>query len=371
MSLNVWKLIRPIALFLVAVLSVGVGRSRGQEVGLESVQRRLDALESQVGQLSMAPHVVFGADDDGSSACHCQTNCECEELCCPGWEAAAEMVYFKPRQRGLDYAVSEDGTTAVFGNATIHNLDYDRNAGARASVGYRTKTGWAVRGGYTSFETDGIAGADRPTGIGQLFPTRSQPDGFVETDSARARSQFEYHTFDLTGDRPVYQNSFSLLSIFGGVRWVDLDELHRFTYNGRDFTNGRVIDQNKMSGVGLRMGSEGRWQMAKGISVFGSLAGGLTYGRFTSTTFEDNLDSAIVVTDVTNRFEQAVANLEARGGVSASWRNVLVSAGYELNNWFGVIDRTVFTGNVERGGLATISDDLLLEGLFVRVAMNW
>ena len=352
---------------VIGLLAIGVALPKGaaaQDIGMDPIVNRLNALEAQVNQLSLAPAVVFGSEAEPA--------CEpCEDYFCPGWEAAAEMVYFKPRQRGLDYAVTEDGTTAVFGNAQVHSLDYDRNAGARAAVGYRTKTGWALRGTYTSFETNGTAGVDRPAGIGQLFPTRSVPDGFVETDSARASAQFEFHTFDLTADRPVYQNSFTMLSIFGGARWVDVDQLYRFDYNGRDFTNGRIIDETKMNGFGLRLGSEGRWKMAGGFSAFGSLAGGLTYGRFRTTNFEDNLDSTIVVSNLSTQYDQAIATLETRAGVSATWRNVIVSAGYELNDWFGLAERSVFTGNTERGGLATISDDILLEGFFLQVAMGW
>ncbi|MCA9170520.1 MAG: hypothetical protein KDB23_22735, partial [Planctomycetales bacterium] len=167
------------------------------------------------------------------------------------------------------------------------------------------------------------------------------------------------------------QNCFTVLSVFGGTRWVDVDQLSRLDYNGRDFTNGRVIDHTEMNGFGLRMGTEGRWKMAHGISVFGSLAGGLTYGRFHTTAFEDNLDSTIVITDISQSYDQAIANLETRLGMSATWRNVVVSAGYELNDWFGLAERSVFTGTTERGGLATISDDILLEGFFLQVAMGW
>ena len=58
-------------------------------------------------------------------------------------------------------------------------------------------------------------------------------------------------------------------------------------------------------------------------------------------------------------------------GLGWNWRNVTLSGGYEMANWFGLADRSMFTDESQEATFASISNDVLLEGLFFQVALVW
>lgn len=350
---------------------------------LESALQRLDQLERQVNQLTGqggAPvmpanyvNINHLSSKRGGAAAECSNGpLPCSDpLVCPGWEYTAELLYLKVRQRGLDFAITEDGTALSLGVGQVHHLDYDRDVGSRQSLGYRTKTGWTLRFAYTYLETDGIAYATRPDGIGQLFATRSQPGGAEEANAARAASAFDYRLFDLQAERWIFQNKFAQLDVFGGVRYADIRQRFDYAYHGRDFTNGIIRDITNMDGFGLRLGSQGRWKMACGLSVFGNCALGMTYGRFDTSYYESNLDDTILLTSVTDDYDQAVASLDARLGLAYTLGWATVSAGYEMANWFNLSERAIFTDDIQESTYAPLAQDVLLEGLFASLDVRF
>jgi hypothetical protein len=331
---------------------------------LDSLQAslwRIERLEEQVQSLSAcAPVVNF------------ETPCEeivRDGVVCGGWEASADFLYLKPRQRGLDFAATEDGTALVLGSGNIHNLDFDREGGVRASVGYRTKARWGIHAVYTNFSTDGVAYAERPDGIGQMFATRSHPDGTQEANTARMAGTLDYQLFDVLVDRPFYDTRYATFTGFGGLRFIDFAQDFRYDYDGRDFTNGQIIDQTRMDGVGLRMGAEGRWRMAGGFSTFGRFAGGITYGRYETQYFEDNLNGNVLITQMRDQYEQAISSLDAAAGISWTYRAFQISAGYEMINWFNLSERGAFVDDIQEATYVPLSQDLLLEGFFLQLAL--
>lgn len=333
-----------------------------EPVALDESLDRLSRLEAQVAELSRQQFASNGA-------------CETESCClppvcstvCPGWEASVEGLYLKMHQRGLDFASTEDGTNTILGRGEVHSLDYDRDAGFRTSIGYRTKAYWAVRVQYTTFDTDGVAIAERPGGVGQLFATRSHPDGNEEADVATAFSSFQYQTFDLQADRPVWESPFAALGIFGGLRWIDVEQEHQFRYNGRDFVNGEIIDRTDMDGIGLRLGGEGTWRMAGGLSAFGRLGTSVVYGQYETRLTETNIGGSQQLVDMIDRFDQAIPSLEAALGIGYTWNGWSVRTGYEVIHWFNLADRAMYVDDIQEGTYAPLSQDVLLEGFFAQL----
>ena len=108
-------------------------------------------------------------------------------------------------------------------------------------------------------------------------------------------------------------------------------------------------------------------RMAGGVSAFGSLAGGLVYGQYESHFYEDNLDGNVVITDVVDEFDQALASLDARAGVAWTWRGLTVSGGYEMANWFNLADRATYVDDIQEATYVPAAQDVLLEGLFLQL----
>jgi hypothetical protein len=328
---------------------------------------RLPSLTESLTALPVSARTQFGPlfepDCDRPAA-----SCDLE---CPVWEGYVDYLYWRPRQRGLDYAVSEDGTALTVGRGEIHELELDRHSGIRGQLAYRTKTGWGMSFGYTYYQTEGTDTAIRPAGIGELFATRSHPDTNEEAEIAIATGSFDYQVFDVLGYRSIFRNRFSDVRIFGGVRLADIDQALRVDYDGRDFVSGVVSSQMRMDGFGLRVGAEGTWRMSHGFGVFGRAGGGLVLGRFRSSLFESNLNGAQLITVVDDDYHQAVPELDLAGGVSWSWNGLSLAAGYEMTDWFNLSNRAAFIDDIHEGLYGPFNADILLEGLFARIAYSY
>lgn len=294
----------------------------------------------------------------------------CCDLECPVWEGSIDYLYWRPRQRGLDYAVVEDGAALTVGSGRIRELELDRESGIRGSLAYRTKTGWGLLFGYTHYDTDGINSVLRPPGVGELFATRSHPDSNEEADIATATGSLDYQVFDVLGYRSIFRNRFSDVRLFGGVRFADIDQATSIDYDGRDFVDGLVSSRMQMDGFGLRVAAEGNWRMGFGFGVFGRVGGGLVLGRFQTRLFESNLNGAELITAMEDDYTKAVPQLDLAGGVSWGWRGLSVSVGYEMTDWFDLSNRSVFIDDIHEGLYGPFETDILLEGLFARVAFS-
>lgn len=315
-------------------------------------------------QYQVLPPVVSSQQLD---ACGWSPNVAAMPACCPGVYGSTSLLYWRPTQRGLAYAVTEDGTSLTIGRGQVHEVDNDRNTGVRAELGYRTATAWALAFRFTSIDFDGNHQVNRPPGIGQLFSTRSHPDGNEEADSASAQTNLDYQVFDLEASRPVVQGSFINWSVFGGIRWAEIGQANAFFYDGRDFVAGEIHEHLQVDGAGLQAGTEGSWNLAYGFGLVGRASAGLMRGRFDSHWRETNLQNNVTLVDITDRAWQALPNIELSLGMSWSRGPLRVSCAYELINWFSVYDRSMFIDDIHEAAYGPFSKDVLLDGVTATV----
>lgn len=283
-------------------------------------------------------------------------------VCRPEVFGSIALLNLKPTLRGMDYAVTEDGTSLTVGRGDLQALEHETDSGFRALLGYRTATGWGLAARYSTIEFEGEDHVVRPDGTGQLFATRTHPDGNEEADTADAVGDLEYHVFDLEASNRILANSFIEMNIFGGLRWAEINVHSQFDYDGRDFVLGRLRDTMEANGIGLQIGSEGSWKIAGGFALTGRVSAGLMRANFKSHRFETNLDDAVVLVDATNEFAQAMPNAEFSGGVSWTRGPFTIAGAYELINWFNAYDRGMFVDDIHEASFGPFSEDILLDG---------
>ena len=313
---------------------------------------------------------LLGTPDAASAAstsCCTHTTLSCE---CPGWLAGVDYLNWKLRRRGLDYAVAEDGTATTLGSGRIQNLEFSRDSGVRASLGYQFDTLWQLRFGYTWFDADDVASSVRPPGTGQLFATRSHPVNNEEADTASAFGSFDLQVFDLEAARWMRLDNVSSLRVFAGLRFADIEENLIFDYDGRDFTNGRITNPVNLNGFGIRSGLEGRWDMFERLSLFGRAAVSVMFANITSRLTETDFAGAVVIADEVDEYDQALPVLEAMLGAAYHFDRFEVSGGYELSNWFNLGERATFNDDANEGNYGPFSTDLLLEGFVLQLTMR-
>ncbi len=286
---------------------------------------------------------------------------------CPGWLVSVDYLNWDVRQRGTDFAITTDDSALSVGQGSVHHLEMDRNSGVRTGLGYRTGSGWELGLGYTYYQTDGTVSAAEPAN-GNMWATRSHPNQNQEAATADASGEFSYSVFDLEARYPLVRRCPVAVQIFGGLRWADIDQAFRVAYDGVDFDRAQYSDTSSATGFGLRLGAESQWRWNSSWSLFGSAAGSILYGRFHTRLFETNVAGADTIVDVRDDYGQAVPVLDAALGVAWNRGPVQVRAGYEMANWFNLADRSMFPDNVHEGAYAPLSEDVLLEGFFIRLS---
>lgn len=305
------------------------------------------------------------------TSANAQDDVECSSPCLPRFHGSVDMISWSPHMRGLDFAASEDGTSLSIGSGQVHDLDLDRDIGMRTHLGFRATEHWSINFGYTHFGTEGTDTVLRPAGAGQLFPTVSYPGGPQDAEIASAFASFDYDAFDVVAAYPLVCRPAIGISVFGGLRWADINHELLTQLDGRDFVNGEILNQSDVNAFGLRFGSDCEWRLPHGWSVFGTTAVGALYGNIDNYRLETNNNGAQTLVSLTDAYEQPIFNIETALGASWNVAGVQLSFGYELNIWTNLGDSLRFVDDNESGGMTAMPGDLLLEGMFVRLSKSW
>ena len=282
-----------------------------------------------------------------------------------------DLISWTPHQRGMDFVATDAGGATAIGPGQLHDVNLDRDIGTRSTIGLVTRTGWGFDIAYTYFDTEGERTINRPPGVGQLFSTISHPRENDEAETATAIAALDYNVFDLTGRYIIINHEHAAVELFGGLRFADIDQNMTALYDGRDFDNAVISRESNVSAFGLRFGGVSRCRVGAGFSFFGSAACSALHGKIENHRLETDLNGGRTIVDLGNSYTQAIFNLDTALGLSWQHDNWNLSTGYEFNVWTNLGDNIRLFDNFDGGRVAGLSGDLLLDGLFVRVARAW
>jgi hypothetical protein len=290
----------------------------------------------------------------------------------PGGEffADAEYLFLKPHRRDLDFAIVNPGRTND-PEGSIQSVDWTTRSGFRAGAGYRAPDqGWEIGFFYTYFHDDQTAFAASPNG-GELFATMTHPGTIEFADRARAEASLSYNVFDLEAGRRFSVGEIVTLRPFGGARFAHIDQNVSVLYDGADANMDQVGSRLKFDGGGPRLGGEADWKFLEHFSLYGRAAGSLMIGDFRSQQTEVNNGGATVLTNVSESFRKVVPVLEMGFGVGYEREHLRLSVGYEIIDWFGLVDTPAFINDVHQGKYTRNLSDLSLEGVAVRAEVRY
>jgi hypothetical protein len=282
---------------------------------------------------------------------------------CPGWYASAEYLLLRLRRRGLDYAIPTRDTADYIGDGTVREVEFTHDSGYRAGLGYITSSGWDIGFRYTAFDTLETASANAPAG-GNLWATLSHPAHRAEAGTAFATAGLDYEVFDLELGRWMQLNRFTAVRMLGGLRWLETDQQLVVQYDGAGFREGLVQRTRGDSGLGVRLGGEVHWAVFRGLSTFLRGSAAVVYSQAETVARETDEQGQRLLVDIADDHTQSVSNLEAAMGLAYARGPWTIRGGYELSTWFNLSNQITFDDQ-HRGAYASISDDLLLEGLFL------
>jgi hypothetical protein len=302
-------------------------------------------------------HVVVEGHEDEGNPFH-------------GFYFTGDYLLLKPRRNAFDFAVvSPDRTTTPGGN--VADVQWDTDSGYRLATGFALPGhDWSVGFTYTYLHTHGGGEEVAPAG-GALFATLTRGGSFDQVDSAVARASFNYNVFDVDlSHKFKCHESFDLV-VFGGGRFAWIDQSLSAVYNGGPdkATNDTVTSPVTFQGAGLTIGSEGLWNFYHGLGIYARARGSLLSGTFHNTLTETANNGTVSIVNVNERYQQIVPVAEMGMGLSYCGEHWHLSVGYELANWFNMVNSVDFPDSSNIGKVGRRTSDLSLEGLAVQLGL--
>jgi hypothetical protein len=281
-----------------------------------------------------------------------------------------EYVLAFPQRGNMDFALPNPN----FGRApvgAIQSLDWGASNGVRLSAGWRPAGSlFDVAFSYTYLYGHDQQSAFAPPG-GQLYTTQTRP-GFVDdATSAQASSRLSYNVYDLGVGRTIPLDSEFSLRLSTGVRIAAIYQNVNALYNGLQADNAQTLQQNSYVGGGLTAGGEARWALSNHFTLFGRVGGAILSGQQNTLVFESNHSGATVDTNVTDRVWQVVPVVEVAAGVTWQRNGYSVSVGFEMTNWFGLVNRPQFIDSSSEGSFTSTQSDLSVEAIYFRFAKTF
>jgi hypothetical protein len=282
-----------------------------------------------------------------------------------GFIVRGAYLLMQPRRRAMDFAI----VSPVANGSPIGNLvevPWESTSGFRAGLGYRLPgDGWEIGLEYTYLFTDSTRTEKAPLG-GTLFVTLAQPPmGFLEADTAAARNLFLYNVLDLVVGRRFSVGESTSLWLGGGGRFAWIKQELTAAYDGATVSQASISSPIDFDGYGLRVGGEGQWNISEKLSLFAKAFGSLVVGDFDTSLLQTRGAGTTTDVSLSDHFRKVVPVAEL--GVGLGWQGEAFRfrVGYELTNWFGLVDSPDLVNELNKPSRRT--SDLSIDGLAIEV----
>ncbi len=295
-------------------------------------------------------------------------------------EASVGRLYFgtehanwKMRRRDLDFAVTHSGTALAIGSGEIRELSFDRDNNFKAFFGFKLDDVWKAGIVYSNYRTSQSMALESQF-AGSLFATRSHPKYNEEAFDAEIAAIFESNIFDAEVRGDISFSDRASITVFGGFRWMDVTQSVVTAYDGLDFNQGLISQQNQSDLFGLRFGGLGSFNISDDFYLFGSLEATIAYGEHAVSLNEmDNeFGTQDVLVDVQDTYGQGHLLSAAAFGVGWEFAGGCdLKLGYEINYWGGLADRLVFLDDTHEAMFSHETEDILMDGFFVRLSRDY
>jgi hypothetical protein len=282
--------------------------------------------------------------------------------------AQADYLLLRARRPALDIAIVDPVATIPRGS--IESADWGTRSGMRFELGYQTDAGLCLGASYTYFHTVGNRVLNAPAG-GVLLPTLTVPQ-IDQVDAARASSNLDLDVFDIQVGHTITVNDDLDLCVFAGGRFADIQQKLNAVYSGgvigalRDTVSAPI----SIDGAGIRIGGEGHMKLGGGFSFYAKAAGSLLAGHL-STSTRETLDGNTPVVNVAERRDDIFPVAELGLGVSWQTNQLRVTVGYEMANWYNMVNSVDFVEGSGMNKTARRTGDLSLEGLALQVGWRF
>jgi hypothetical protein len=287
-----------------------------------------------------------------------------------GWYVRADYLLLRAYRTASDFAVNSPQLTGVAAGS-IESAGWETRSGFRVGAGYQLPDeSWRLGVTYTYLYTAGNSSLQAPPG-GELFATLTRGGSIDDVASASGFSSLNYNVLDLDATWLWHPGKRWEVEVFGGARFAWINQQLHALYNGgtAGAVDAVVSSPVYFTGAGLTAGGRGFWRIWNDLGVYGTGRLSLLSGRFRNFLNETNGDGQVTVVDVHEQFRQVVPVAEVGAGLAWQSSHLCVSMGYELTDWFHMVDSPDFATGLNIGKVSRRTSDLTLEGLAIKVAI--
>lgn len=280
----------------------------------------------------------------------------------------AEYLLLRPRRGAFDFALVDPNRDLV-PSGSVQSLNYELRSGVRVGIGYLlAESLWDAKFEYTYLGSGADRTVSAPAG-GTLYATLTRPGLNDEANTASATAGLQYNLFDAVLGRRVILDERTAARIYGGIRFATIRQSFQTIYNGGDANQGLVSTNSNFDGFGPLAGGELTWTVCNGFHLYGRGSAALITGRLGNPINETNNGGRTLYGDLQFSERRIIPVMSLGLGLGWQADRVSIRAGYEITNWFGLIDTPRFSGELSEGKFTTRPGDLSLEGLFVQIGL--
>jgi hypothetical protein len=287
-----------------------------------------------------------------------------------GMYFTGDYLLIRARRNALDFAVnSPNGGDIAAGD--VEKLSWETRSGFRFGAGYQLPDDcWRIGVSYTNFYTAADHTLNAPSG-GQLFATLTRGGSIDDVGSASAFSSLSYNIIDLEATRLLSLGKGLDVQLFGGGRLAFIDQKFDATYNGGSAlaVNDTVQSPIYFRGAGLEAGALGFWKIWHDLGLYGKGRVSLLSGEFRNFLSETNGNGSVTIVNVKDVYYQVIPEVELSAGLAYEGEHFRFSVGYELANWFNMVNSPDFATSLNVGKVSRRTSDLTLEALSIQLGV--
>ncbi|CCB88759.1 Lpg1974 family pore-forming outer membrane protein [Simkania negevensis] len=260
----------------------------------ESMEDRIQTLEREMQEISTRnPQETLGANFTSARP----------EVLGENVFLTFDILYWHPKVGGTEFAYSANMQSQIIsvpGGAPIilptrrgdvKENDFDWEWGLKAGIGYNlTHDGWDIYAQYTYYNPDSTSSSSKAPPSG-LLPLRLL--GQIIAQKVKSSFEIEYDNVEFELGRNYFVSAFLSFRPFLSMKstWIDLNQ--RITYVASplndaafpgEFTTSafdfKAKCESKLWGIGPRIGTNTRFHLGHGFSIFGDFSTSILYGYF-------------------------------------------------------------------------------------------
>jgi hypothetical protein len=206
---------------------------------------------------------------------------------------------------------------------------------------------------------------------GVVYPTLTRPGVVDRVALATANAGVNMNVFDFETARTFRIDEGFTFRLGMGPRFANMNNTLNGLYFGGDANSAFVRSRTCFDGVGLTTGVQGDWIVGRGLRFFGRARGSVLMADFCDSLIETNNAGQTVNANVNEHYMMTVPVLELASGVAWEYRNMRIAVGYEIQNWFNVVNTPTIIDDFAEGKIGRRQSDLGIEGFFLQFGVNF